>query len=138
MVRRQTGHSVWRRCSGGGSIISQANPPLSLSGFCSLAPSWCWLCSSWEAIWLLKSTATVYLYVAADMDSEDIGLHLKILSLLENPAVIVAAAAAGTPIHSRSSSGNTQQRYAVTCTCCYRGIQLVHVVTEVYNHLYML
>lgn len=32
-----------------------------------------------------------------DVDGGDIGLHLKLLSLLENPAVIVAAAAAGDP-----------------------------------------
>ena len=35
------------------------------------------------------------IYAATDFESEDIGLHLKLLSLLENPAVIVAAAAAG-------------------------------------------
>ena len=33
--------------------------------------------------------------IAGELESEDIGLHLKLLSLLENPAVIVAAAAAG-------------------------------------------
>ena len=30
-----------------------------------------------------------------DLETEDLGLHLKLLSLLENPAVIVAAAASG-------------------------------------------
>ena len=56
--------------------------------------------------------------VAADMDSEDIGLHLKILSLLENPAVIVAAAAAG--------DANTLKEF------------LRKHPTEVCSHLYML
>ena len=31
----------------------------------------------------------------ADGEGEDLGVHLKLLSLLENPAVIVAAAASG-------------------------------------------
>ena len=41
-----------------------------------------------------------YLYLnaatsTADGEGEDLGVHLKLLSLLENPAVIVAAAASG-------------------------------------------
>ncbi len=32
---------------------------------------------------------------APESETEDLGLHLKLLSLLDNPAVIVAAAAAG-------------------------------------------
>lgn len=36
-------------------------------------------------------------FVASEVaESDDMGLHLKLLSLLENPAVIVAAAAAGS------------------------------------------
>ena len=31
----------------------------------------------------------------SDQDGEDLGLHLKLLSMLDNPAVIVAAAASG-------------------------------------------
>ena len=33
--------------------------------------------------------------VSAGGEGEDLGVHLKLLSLLENPAVIVAAAASG-------------------------------------------
>ena len=36
-----------------------------------------------------------------DLETEDIGLHLKLLSLLENPAVIVAAAASGDVVTLR-------------------------------------
>ena len=44
MIKRQTGHSVWRRCSGGGSTNSQANPPIFLSGWgCSKLAGCCWL-----------------------------------------------------------------------------------------------
>ena len=79
--------------------------------------------------------------VATDMDLEDIGLHLKILSLLENPGVIVAAAAAGdaNTLKEFLRKHPTEVCSHLYSTCCYRGIQsLVHVVTEVYNHLYML
>ena len=45
---------------------------------------------------------TLTLHVTAtDFESEDLGLHLKLLSLLENPAVIVAAAAAGDVVSLR-------------------------------------
>ena len=40
-------------------------------------------------------------FTATDFESEDLGLHLKLLSLLENPAVIVAAAAAGDVVTLR-------------------------------------
>ena len=33
--------------------------------------------------------------MTTDGEGEDLGVHLKLLSLLENPAVIVAAAASG-------------------------------------------
>lgn len=46
-------------------------------------------------------TPSVLYFTATDFESEDLGLHLKLLSLLENPAVIVAAAAAGDVVTLR-------------------------------------
>ena len=49
---------------------------------------------------MLMAPSALY-FTATDFESEDLGLHLKLLSLLENPAVIVAAAAAGDVVTLR-------------------------------------
>lgn len=58
--------------------------------------------SSWlnvNEILTLRLILDVYMYVITaeipEEDGEDLGLHLKLLSMLDNPAVIVAAAASG-------------------------------------------
>ena len=62
----------------------------------------------------------------ADEEGEDLGVHLKLLSLLENPAVIVAAAASGDIAtlkdylskHPRDVCTNTNNIiHAHSCTC---------------------
>lgn len=36
------------------------------------------------------------IFIASDFEGDDMNLHMKLLSLLDNPAVIVAAAASGS------------------------------------------
>jgi E3 ubiquitin-protein ligase mind-bomb len=73
-----------------------------------------------------------------EQDGEDLGLHLKLLSMLDNPAVIVAAAASGDVVTLRDfltkhpSQVNTKAagKAAIHCACAQGNVDVVKCLLE--------
>lgn len=73
-----------------------------------------------------------------DLETEDLGLHLKLLSLLENPAVIVAAAASGDVDtlrdflrkHPKEVNAKAAGKAAIHCAAVAGNIAVLKVLLE--------
>ena len=76
--------------------------------------------------------------IAGGLDMDDIGLHLKLLSMLENPAVLVAAAAAGDPdtirtflsTHPKEVDAKAAGKTAIHCAAVGGHVEVMKVLLE--------